>query len=332
MNLLAMNLRVDQPLILFSLILVLFPLFNNGVSNSPYPTTFILPPDPLSSFLAALIKVIAIMAITALILGLAGLHRTEQGIERIGHGAHIVLLLDRSKSMDYTFAGKAPDGRDESKATAAKRLLTAFIKQRQNDRIGVAGYSTSPLFFMPLTENKQAALAAVSATDLPALAYTNISKGLAMGLSYFQKQNTQTGSRILLLVSDGAAVIDSDSEKKIRRWVKQQNIRLYWIFMRSQNAPGLYEKPEYSRDDNAQAMPERYLHLFFNSLNIPYKAYQAEDPNAVQEAINDINRLENMPLHYIEKIPRQDLTGLCYLLASIFISLLLGFKFYEAKA
>lgn len=327
-----MNLFVDQPEVLFGLLLTIFPLLNNGVSQSAYPSISILPADPLSLCLTILLKIIAILAITALVLGLAGLHRTEQDIERIGHGAHIVLLLDRSKSMDYTFAGKAPDGSDESKSSAAKRLLTDFIKQRKNDRIGVAGYSTSPLFFMPLTENKQAALAAISATDLPALAYTNISKGLAMGLSYFQRQQSQTGSRIILLVSDGAAVIDSDSEKKIRRWVKEQNIRLYWIFMRSQNATGLYKKPEDSRDDNAQAMPERYLHLFFNSLNIPYKAYQAENPNAVQEAISDINQLENMPLHYIENIPKQDLTELCYFLASLLISLLLAVKLYEAKA
>lgn len=262
---------------------------------------------------------------------MAGLNRSEQSIERIGHGAHIVILLDRSKSMDYTFAGKAPDGSTESKSSAAKRLLTDFIQQRKNDRIGVAGYSTSPLFFMPLTENKQAVLAAVSATDLPALAYTNISKGLAMGLSFFQKQTSQTGSRIILLVSDGAAVIDTDSEKKIRRWVKEQNIRLYWVFMRSPNSPGLYDKPEDSRDDNAQAMPERYLHLFFNSLNIPYKAYQAENPDAVEEAINDINKLENKPLHYEEKIPKQDLSGFCYALATLLISVLLGFKLYEAR-
>jgi len=326
-----MNLSVDYPWILYGLFLMLLPLFNNGVRQSTYPSIQLFPPDRLSSFLAALLKVIAIAAIGSLVLALAGLNRSEQSIERIGHGAHIVILLDRSKSMDYTFAGKAPDGSTESKASAAKRLLTNFIEQRDNDRIGVAGYSTSPLFFMPLTENKQAVLAAVSATDLPALAYTNISKGLAMGLSFFQKQTSQTGSRIILLVSDGAAVIDTDSEKKIRRWAKEQNIRLYWVFMRSPNSPGLYDKPEDSRDDNAQAMPERYLHLFFNSLNIPYKAYQAENPDAVQEAINDINKLENRPLHYEEKIPKQDLSGFCYALATLLICLLLGLKLYEAR-
>lgn len=326
-----MNLAVDHPWVLWALLLNLLPLFNNGVKQSAYPAIMLLPPDGLSDFLSALLKLVAIAAITSLVLALAGLNRGEQRRERIGYGAHIVLLLDRSKSMDYTFAGKAPDGGEESKASAAKRLLTEFIQSRKHDRIGVAGYSTSPLYFMPLTENKSAVLAAVAATDLPALAYTNISKGLAMGLSFFQQQDSQSGSRILLLVSDGAAVIDPDNDTKIRRWVKQQNIRLYWIFMRSQNSPGLYEKPEDPREDNAAAMPERYLHLFFSSLNIPYKAYQAENPAAVQKAINDINQLENKPLHYTEKIPKQDLTNHCYLLATAFISLLLVCKLTEAR-
>lgn len=326
-----MNLAVDYPWVLWALLLTLFPLFNNGVSQSDYPSIQLLPPDALSGFLSGLIKFIAIAAMTCLILALAGLNRGEQSRERIGYGAHIVLLLDRSKSMDYTYAGKAPDGQEESKSSAAKRLLTEFIKSREHDRIGVAGYSTSALYFMPLTENKEATLAAISATDLPALAYTNISKGLAMGLSFFQQQNTKTGSRIILLVSDGAAVVDPDSKMKIRRWAKKENIRLYWIFMRSQNDPGLYDKPENPREDNAGAMPERYLHLFFKSLNIPYKAYQAENPDAVQKAIKDINQLENTPLHYEEKIPKQDLSTQCYLLATLFIGLLLAFKLAEAR-
>ena len=326
-----MNLTVDHPWVLWALLLTLLPLFNNGISQSDYSSVQVLPADALSRVLSGLIKFIAIVAITCLVLALAGLNRGEQYRERIGYGAHIVLLLDRSKSMDYTFAGKAPDGQEESKASAAKRLLIEFIKSREHDRIGVAGYSTSPLFFMPLTENKNATLAAVSATDLPALAYTNINKGLVMGLSFFQQQNSQTGSRIILLVSDGAAVIDPDSEEKIRRWVKQLNVRLYWIFMRSQNSRSLYEKPENPRDDNAESMPERYLHLFFNSLDIPYKAYQADNPDAVQAAINDVNQLENTPLHYQQKIPRYDLSPACYLAASLLIGLLLAFKLAEAR-
>jgi mxaC protein len=182
-----------------------------------------------------------------------------------------------------------------------------------------------------MTQNKQAVQAAIAATDTPALAYTNISKGLAMALSVFHPQPAQSGSNIILLVSDGAAAIDLDSERKIRQWFKQQPVRLYWIFLRGKNSPGLYQRPEDPRNDNAQAMPERYLHIFFKSLGVPYKAYQAESRDALQKAIEDIDRFENRPLHYLEKIPRQDLSGYCYFWATVVIGLLLAGKLSEAR-
>jgi len=78
-------------------------------------------------------------------------------------------------------------------------------------------------------------------------------------------------------------------------------------------------------------MPERYLHQFFTSLNIPYQAYQAESPDAMKQAIADISRLENLPIHYFERIPRRDLTGTCYLASAILLLLLLAAKGAEVK-
>jgi mxaC protein len=165
---------------------------------------------------------------------------------------------------------------------------------------------------------------------LPALAYTNVSKGLSMALEFFDTRPV-TGSRIVLLVSDGAAVIDPDSEAALRELFKQRQVSLYWVFLRTANTPGLFEIPDDPRDDNAQAMPERYLHLFFNSLHIPYKAYEAETPGALQQAVADINRLENRPLHYFERIPKQDLSTRCYAWAAAMLLLLLGVKLCEAR-
>jgi len=323
-------LAVDTPWLLAGLLLMILPLLNNGIRPTTYPWLAMLPLDPLSSVISVLLRLCGMATIAALILGLAGLHRTEQSRERIGYGANIVLLLDRSNSMDNTFAGKTPDGADESKATAARRLLGEFVKQRPHDLLGVAEYSTAPLFVLPLTENKQAIQAAIDATAAPALAYTHVSKGLSMALDMFTDQPL-SGSRIVLLVSDGAAAIDPDSELQLRRYFKQQQIRLYWLFLRTANSPGLFDKPQDARDDNAGAMPERYLHLFFSSLGIPYQAYQAESPDAMRQAIADINRLEQTPLHYRERIPRQDLSGHCYLSATGLLVLLLAVKFCEAR-
>lgn len=327
-----MNLAVETPWLLSGLLLCLLPALRLGVKPHAYPSVAMLPVDALSVLIGAVIRLIGMLAIAALILGLAGVYRKEQQVERIGHGAHIVLLLDRSNSMDNTFAGKAPETQaDESKADAARRLLSEFVEHRQHDLIGVAEYSTSPLFVMPLTENKPAVQAAIDATALPALAYTNVSKGLGMALSFFD-QPSVSGSRIILLVSDGAAVIDPDSEAMLRELFKQRQVRLYWVFLRTANSPGLFEQPSDPRDDNAQALPERYLHLFFSSLHIPYQAYEAENPGAMQQAIADINRLENRPLHYLERIPKQALSMPCYQLAACLLMLLLGVKLCEVRS
>ena len=324
------GLAFETPWALSGLLLMLLPLFRSSMQARSYSWLDIIPADPLSQMTHLLIRLLAMAAFAALFLGLSGMHRKEQHVERIGHGAHIVMLLDRSNSMDHTFAGKAPSGNDISKSDAARQLLTEFVNQRPQDLIGIAEYTTSPLFVMPLTENKQAIHAAIDATATPALAYTNISKGLSMALAFFDHQPLN-GSRILLLVSDGAAVIDPDSEAALRVLFKQQQVRLYWLFLRTENSPGIFAQPDDPRDDNAQAMPELYLHRFFNSLNIPYQAYEAENPDAMQKAINDINGLEQMPLHYLQAIPKQDLSGLCYRWLTGLIVCLLVLKFCEVK-
>jgi mxaC protein len=327
-----MNLGVESPWLLAMLPLALLPLAGKGMREHAHPGLMLLPPDPLSELLIWLIRLLAMLAMAGLVLGMAGLHRRGQSVEHIGHGAEIVLLLDRSNSMDNSFAGRAPNGNEgeESKSAAARRLLTDFVNRREHDLIGVAEYSTAPLFVMPMTENKEAVRAAIAATSTPALAYTHVSKGLGMALSFFERPIV-SGSRLILLVSDGAAAIDPDSEQKLRQWFKEKQVHLYWLFLRTANSPGIYDQPADPRDDNAQAMPERYLHQFFSSLNIPYQAYQAESPDAMKQAIADISRLENLPIHYFERIPRQDLSGVCYLASAVLLLLLLGVKGAEVK-
>lgn len=324
------NLAFTTPWVLLGLLLALLPLFNNGVREAPTPWLELLPADGLSRGISVLIRLFGVASVAALLLGMAGLHRTGQSVERIGRGAHIVLLLDRSNSMDNSFAGRAPNGSEESKADAARRLLGQFAEGREHDRIGVVEYSTAALLAMPPTENRQAVQAAIAATATPALAYTHIGKGLAMALSLFEEE-APNAARIIVLVSDGAAVIDSGTEQKLREWFTRDQVRLYWIFLRTANSPGLDALPTDSRDDTAEAMPERYLHRFFNGLGVPYQAYEAESPGALQQAMADIDRVENQPLHYFERLPRADLSDACYGWAALCIALLAGLKLCEAR-
>lgn len=327
-----MNLAVDQPWVLALLGFALLPFINSTLHPADYSWNRLLPGDIPSSLVNFALRLSGALAIALLILGISGVHFMEHQVERIGQGAHIVLLLDRSRSMDNTFAGRTPTGTEESKAHAARRLLAEFVVQRENDRIGVAGFSTAPIFSLPFSDNKDAVLAAINTLKLPGLAYTNISKGLAMALSFFKETSTSSkGSRIVLLVSDGAAVIDPDSEVKLRKWVEDYQARIYWIFLRTANSPSIYDKPEDPRDDNAAARPERYLHLFFKSLDVPYAVYEAENSRALQTAIADIDHLENLPMEYTETVPRKNFNTLCYTAALAFLGLLIAAKWMEVK-
>ncbi|QFY45011.1 VWA domain-containing protein [Candidatus Methylospira mobilis] len=327
-----MSFGVDNSSLIWAGLLALLPLIRSPFQNVAYPWNALLPQDRLSVWLGRSVRCAGMIAILALVFGIAGLHMKETSVERIGKGARIVLLLDRSRSMDDSFAGRTPSGAEAAKSAVAERVLSDFIAERKHDLFGVAAFSTSPLFVLPLTENREAVLAAVRASKQPGLAQTNVSKGLAMALSYFGADGRElSGANIITLVSDGAAVVDPQTEAYLRRWFKQHRIHLYWIFLRTAGSPGLFETPQNPDDDNAEARPERYLHMFFNGLGVPYQAYEAESPDAVTRAMAEIDRVENQTLRYFERMPRKDMQSPCYALATLALGFLFFAKWMEVR-
>lgn len=319
----------SQPAWLWLAPLALLPFLRPLHYGNVYSWNALLPGDALSRLLHLVIRSIGALAILLLVAGLAGLFRGEYTVPRVGYGANLVLLLDRSRSMDDSFAGRSPAGNEESKARAAVRFLEAFINNRPHDRIGVTAFSTAPLFVLPLSTNREAVIAAVRASALPGLAQTHIAKGLAMALSYFAGDQPG-GARGIVLVSDGAAVIEPDSEALLRQSFQQWHPRVYWIFLRTAGNPGLFDIPP-PGEDTPQARPERHLHRFFESLGVSYKAYQAENPDDVRQAIADIDRAEKTPLSYPEIRPREDFRGFCYALAALLLLVLLMVKRMEIR-
>ncbi|MFS8036628.1 vWA domain-containing protein [Xanthobacter sp. AM11] len=322
------GLAVDHPLVLLALALALLPLVATPLRGQPVPALAPLPRDSLSAAVSLALRGLGALALAALVLGLAGLHLRAQMVTRQGSGAHLVLLIDRSASMDNTFADRQPGQGEESKSTAAKRLLMDFLARRPRDRMGVAAFSTSPMPVLPLTDHHDAVAAAVAAIDRPGLALTDVGRGLALALSQFEGDRSGA-SRAVLLVSDGAAVIDPRVQAALRDAVKRQPLRLYWLFLRTRGARGIFEAPRTPGEDTPQAMPERHLNLFLASLGVPYRAFEAESAAAVGDAFAEIDRQETAPLAYEERIPRRDLARWCWALATGASLLLLLAKLAE---
>lgn len=324
-----MSLWIERPWLLLLLGLAALPAAFSAQRAALVGSILAVPADPLSDALRWALRLSGVLAMAFLVVALACPYRAGDIISRVGSGAQVVILLDRSGSMNDTFAGTSPSGSEESKATATKRLLKDFIGRRSHDLFGVAAFSTSPMMVLPLTDHHDAVRAAINASDRPGLDFTNMARGLGMALSMFATDRADE-HHVILLVSDGGAVIDSHQQDVLRAEFRKFKTDLYFLFLRTAGSKGMFDKP--GPDDNTpQAMPERFLNLFFETLEIPYKPFQAENPRQVEDAIHDIDQLERYPITYTEHLPRQDLTGLAYLAACVFIAILLAAKLTETR-
>lgn len=320
----------SHPWLLWLLPLAILPLLLQRAHVKHYSWVDMLPADPLSRLVGFILKALAVLTLLFIILGLASPHTTERSVERIGVGAQIGLVLDRSASMDDPFAGTAGSvSVGETKSVAAARLITEFVNSRQQDMFGMIAFSNSAMYVLPLSENKKAVVAAVQATGGNALFQTNIGSGLTSVAGLFEKI-PDSGSRAVILLSDGAGRVDANTQQKIKEWFERLNLSLYWIVLRQPGGLSIFDTSFKPVED--QPLPaEIELHEYFQKFKTPFKAYEAEDPKSLQLAMNDINNREKKPIKYFEKIPGHNYSNVCFIIAAIMIALLLGVKYIEVK-
>ena len=293
----------------------------------------LLPVDPLSRWINLLLKLLASMIITSLILALAGPHIPEQTVERYGEGAEFVVLLDRSRSMDEIFARpplntlRTERLRFKSKRVVSTDYLLEFVEGRPDDRFGYVYFSTRSVEILPLTYNKDAILATIRAGGLgKGISKTNIVEALQLAAKMYEKE-TYRGSRNVLLISDGGQILSSEEKRRLKKIYEQMNLNLYWIYLRSVRGMTLDE----SEQDSVlwEDLPERKLHAFFKTLQVPYQSYEAGSLVEYAAAIADIDQQQYQPLLVAERLPKQSradmflwlaLIGLLLLVASFWLS------------
>ncbi len=338
MNVLGIPLGVTHGWVLALLPLAALPLIRPPASAIPYSWRGLLPNDPFSLGIDRVLRTIGSLTLVSLVLAASGLHRSAYEVARVGQGAHMVLLVDRSTSMDQPFgrmtaADIAASNVQPSKGEVARELLSTFVAQRQNDRFGMVVFSTFPIPVLRPTDRHDVVHASIMAGNVGrGLAETNIGAGLEQALEYFEGQ-PYTGARIVVLVSDGAGEISQTPRLRIAHRMQRLRASLYWIYIRSERGPELFDTAGPAGITAAPEMtPEHALHAFFSRMGSPYRAYTAESPEDLERAIADVSRLQNLPVRYRETIARHDLTTACLAAALAGLILLAAARLSERSA
>tara|TARA_B100000780_G_C21109893_1_gene448443 strand:- start:220 stop:1179 length:960 start_codon:yes stop_codon:yes gene_type:complete len=278
--------------------------------------------DNFSKKINVLTKIIMSLIIIISILILANPWSNSSTITQIGKGAQLVFVIDRSVSMAKPFIGDDVNNKSEIKSLATRRILKSFIEKRPLDMIGVVGFSNSALYGSKITKNRSYTYAAINAATRSSVNQTNIGSGISSGLFMFSEIET-TGSQALVLLSDGAGKISKRVKNKIAVIFSEKKINLYWIIIKEPNDVSLFSGNTYLKDREPTVIK---LDSFFKSLKTEYKAYEAENPDALSSAIKDIDAKEKRPIKIEKNIPGKNYNPLLLKILLVLLLLLIVIK------
>ena len=312
-----------HPWALVLLPLALVPFWLKSRQGQMYSWLDIVPQDRVSDIASFAVKLVTALLLTSIVIAIAGPQGVEQQVQRIGTGAQTVLVIDRSVSMDHPFAGDSSSGRAaEIKSAAARRLITKFIDSRPDDMMGVVGFTNSALHGIKITANRDAIHSAINAATSAAINQTNIGAGITKGVTLFDDIQS-SGSRAIILLSDGAGKLSPRVKQKIRQQLNSKGINLYWIVLREPDDISIFTDRVYDEENAPTAIA---LDRFFASLKTKYKAYEADNPGALQSAIQDIDAREKNAIQYTVTIAGHDYARDFIILALVLSLLLLIVK------
>ena len=275
-----------------------------------------LPANQLGRWFDWVWRSLAALMMTGIVVGLAEPGITGDKKRLIGEGAEVMIMLDRSSSMDAvprarvgSAAGPTVGQRSSglSKNQVARQLLTEFVMSRPNERFALMTFSTQPMLVAGFADHNAAVLSGLEATGIGrGLPKTDMGLALLSSIKAFENRS-YSGSRVILIVSDGGAKLDDATQRAIREGLATHNISLYFIYLRSTGSPADLNAP--AENAVTRVGEETLLHRYFLSLSTPYSLFQAEDPESMAKALETIDREHNEPLIYYERVPRRSVSG-----------------------
>lgn len=173
---------------------------------------------------------------TLVVLGLAQPQRLGDPITIEKAARDLVLAIDISGSMDDRDM-KDPDGKPLQRLEAVKQVVSAFIAEREGDRIALIVFGSHAYLQIPFTEDLETAAELMLQTEV-GMAGPHTALGDAIGLALRTFQTSEVEQKLLVLLSDGADTNSRMSPVNAAEIAAKEGVSIYTIGVGDENASG----------------------------------------------------------------------------------------------
>jgi Ca-activated chloride channel homolog len=244
---------------------------------------------------------VQVMGFAFLIFALARPQTSSSQVRRVAEGVDIVVALDVSKSMTIEDVGI--DGRN--RLDMAKDTVKAFIKGRQDDRIGFVMFSGESVTLCPITLDYGFLIDCVEQAEVDLLK-DGTAIGNALATSTNRLRNSTAKSRVIILITDGDNNMGAIAPLTAGELAAGYGIKVYSIAIGTE---GNVRMPE---EANVLGFRRRVYTQVSSSINPELlqkistatggKFFRAQDDGSLGQVFAEINKLERTKVETKDRV------------------------------
>ena len=258
------------------------------------------------------------MALALLILALAEPQEGRKRKEILSAGVDIVLAIDTSGSMQALDFMK--DGNRINRLEVVKDVVSGFIKNRENDRMGMVVFGGEAFTQCPLTLDHDILLAFLKNLKI-GVAGDSTAIGLAIGIAVKRLKDLQSKSKVIILLTDGRNNAGNLSPLQAAEIGKTYGIKIYTIGVGTRGkAPFLVDSifgKQYIYQD--VEIDEKTLKEIAKKTDARY--FRATDTESLKTIYEQIDRLEKSEIKVLDRSEYRELYRY-FLIPGFFLALL----------
>lgn len=264
-------------------------------------------------------KYFILISCILMVIGLARPQRiSDKKIKK--DGIDIVVALDLSKSM-------LQEDFNPNRLEKSKELLSKFISQRINDRIGLVIFGGDAYTKIPLTFDNSMLREVVEKIKVDDITSNNRTAiGMGVGVAINRLKESESKSKVIILMTDGENNYGELSPIDATKLAKEIGIKIYTIGI------GAYERnvPSFfgvMRKVKNNELDENLLTQMAKETNGKY--FRARDEKSFEEIFSEINKLEKTEIEKQDFVQKEELymsfvkASLIFLVIGLFFEVLL---------